>query len=181
LKLNKQDGKGYDMNESHKLFSRPVETLEDCLLTNGMSEGDAAVLGAMLGGIDPWLALGISPKALAGYLLRDDPALRRYVVRVGDFDEIIGVICIRYPWLRGPYIELLGLSDGYQGKGLGWQILRWVESEARREARNLWVVTSSFNHKAQDFYRRHGFYEIGPLKGLVSRNADEILFRKDWD
>jgi ribosomal protein S18 acetylase RimI-like enzyme len=169
------------MNDSHKSFSRPVETLEGCLLIQGVSENEAAVLGDMLGGIDPWLALGISPRALAGYLLREDPALQRYVVRVGDFDEIVGVICIRSPWLRGPYIELLGLSDAHQGQGLGGRILRWVESEARRESRNLWVVTSSFNHKAQAFYRRHGFYEIGPLKGLVSRNADEILFRKDWD
>jgi ribosomal protein S18 acetylase RimI-like enzyme len=169
------------MNESQKPYSRPFEALEGCTLTRGLSESDAAVLGEMLGGIDPWLSLGVSPKALAGYLLRDDPALTRYVVRVGDFEEIVGVICIRYPWLRGPYIELLGMSDGYQGRGLGGQVLRWAEAEARRESRNLWVVTSSFNHKARAFYRRHGFYEIGPLKGLVSNEVDEILFRKDWD
>lgn len=169
------------MNESPPPYSRRIATLESCTLTRGLSASDAAALGDMLGGIDPWLALGISPQALAGYLVRDDPALARYVVRVGDFAAIAGVICIRHPWLRGPYIELLGLADGHRGRGIGGQVLRWAEAEARRECRNLWVVTSAFNHPAQAFYRRHGFYEIGTLKALVSPGADEILLRKSWD
>jgi GNAT superfamily N-acetyltransferase len=85
---------------------------------------------------------------------------------------------VRHPWLRGPYIELLGVFPDYRGKGLGKQVLAWVETEARRESKNLWVLTSSFNHQALSFYQSLGFYPIGPIQGLVSPEYDEILLRK---
>lgn len=163
-----------------KPFELSTVALGNCVLTKDLSENDAAGLGTLLAAMEPWLTLGVSSQGLAAYLRREDPALARYTVRLAESDELAGVVCVRYPWLRGPYIELLGLSDSHQGKGVGRRILEWVESEVRHEARNLWVVTSAFNHRAQEFYRRHGFYEIGPLKGLVNRDCDEILFRKDW-
>lgn len=169
------------MNQPSKPFARRVESLGECTLGKGVSDGDAARIGELLAAIDPWRALGSSPAALARYLRRDDPALNRYVVRPGDGGEIAGVVCVRYPWLRGPYIELLGLADRHQGQGIGRRILQWAETEARRESRNLWVVTSAFNHQARRFYRRHGFYEVGPLNGLVDPGQDEILLRKSWD
>jgi hypothetical protein len=56
--------------------------------------------------------------------------------------------------------------------------LAWAETEARRESKNLWVLTSSFNHQALKFYQGLGFYPIGPIQGLVSPEHDEILLRK---
>ena len=93
-------------------------------------------------------------------------------------NEIAGVICIRYPWLLGPYIELLGLKPEYRGLGIGRQIIEWAEKEARRESKNLWVLSSSFNLDALEFYKKRGFFNIGVIEGLVNSKYDEILLRK---
>ena len=136
----------------------------------------ALVVAEMLSTSEPWISLKFSANSLANYLMRDDAALHRYVVSVEG--ELAGVICVRHPWLRGPYIELFGVFPDYRGKGIGKLVLAWVEAEACREAKNLWVLTSSFNHQALNFYQGLGFYPIGPIQGLVSPEHDEILLRK---
>ncbi|MDD1615231.1 MAG: GCN5-related N-acetyltransferase, partial [Methylococcaceae bacterium NSP1-2] len=75
-------------------------------------------------------------------------------------------------------IELLGLIEIYRGYGIGTQLLNWAETEARYQSNNLWLVTSSFNQRALQFYSRHGFQSVGTLEGLVHPDYDEILLRK---
>jgi diamine N-acetyltransferase len=162
--------------DTHKAFGKTTEDLGSCRLSASMTEGQARAIAEMLAASEPWATLKFSAAALANYLTRDDAALRRYAVSVDD--RLAGVIGVRHPWLRGPYIELLGLFPECRGKGIGKRLLAWAESEARREAKNLWVVVSSFNHQALDFYQGLGFYPIGPIEGLVTPEHDEILLRK---
>ena len=159
-----------------KAFSREIECLEGVQLSTNLTSGQALELAEMLAISEPWKTLNFSALSLASYLMREDPALRRYTVSVED--NLTGVICIRHPWLRGPYIELLGLSPKARGKGIGKQLIAWAENEARLESKNLWVIASSFNYQALNFYQSLGFYPIGPLQGLVSPEYDEILLRK---
>jgi len=163
-------------NPTHKAFSKPQEDLPGCQLTTPITAEQAQAIGAALALSEPWATLKVSGTALANYLMRDDAALRRYAVSVDG--KLVGVICIRTPWLRGPYIELLGLFPEARGKGVGKQLLSWAENEARREAKNLWVVASSFNQQALSFYEGFGFTRIGAIPGLVSPEHDEILLRK---
>jgi diamine N-acetyltransferase len=159
-----------------KAFSQSHEALEGCRLSILLAREQAEAIAEVLAVSEPWASLNFSATSLANYLMRDDAALRRYAVFVDD--QLIGVFCVRTPWLRGPYIELLGLFPDSRGKGIGKQLLVWAETEARREAKNLWVLTSSFNHQALEFYQSQGFYPIGPIQGLVSPEHDEILLRK---
>jgi diamine N-acetyltransferase len=167
------------MNQPQRAFSKSTERLEGCQLSSLLTDQQAQAVAAMLAVSEPWVSLKFSAASLAIYLSRDDAALRRYVISVDD--DLAGVICVRHPWLRGPYIELLGVSPNHRGKGIGKQVLAWAETEARREAKNLWVLTSSFNHPAQNFYQSLGFHPIGPIQGLVSPEHDEILLRKILD
>ena len=164
-------------NTPQKAFSKTTENLDSCQLSTPFTDEQALAVAEMLSTSEPWMSLKFSVTSLASYLMRDDAALRRYVVSVEG--NVAGVICVRYPWLRGPYIELLGVSPDYRGKGIGKQVLAWAETEARRESKNLWVLTSSFNHQALSFYQSLGFYPIGPIQGLVSPEYDEILLRKN--
>ena len=163
-------------NTSHKAFSKSREDLESCQLTAPVTKEQAQAIGEALAVSEPWASLKFSATALANYLTREDAALRRYAVSVDG--QLAGVICVRTPWLRGPYIELLGLFPNSRGKGIGKQLLNWAESEARREAKNLWVVASSFNQEALGFYESFGFSRIGAIPGLVMPEQDEILLRK---
>jgi GNAT superfamily N-acetyltransferase len=159
-------------------FSQTEETLKHCRLTQTLSPAQATVLAELLAASEPWLTLNISASALAKYLLRTDPALKRYTVEVQGV--LVGVICLRYPWLRGPYIELLGLAADFRGLGIGGELLAWAESQARLECQNLWVVASAFNQKALAFYQHHGFGPVGLLPDLVLPGHDEVLLRKSW-
>lgn len=159
-----------------KAFSKSREILDGCQLSTPFTNEQAHAVAEMLAASEPWLSLNFSVAALATYLTREDPSLRRYLVSVDEHPA--GVICVRHPWLRGPYIELLGVSPEQRGKGIGKKLLAWAEREARCESRNLWVVASSFNHPALHLYQSLGFHPIGPIPGLVSPEHDEILLRK---
>lgn len=161
---------------SEALFNKPSVSLASCVLTRCLSAEEAQLLSAAFALSQPWLTLGVSATDLKNYFLRDDTHLYRYAVRVNG--QLAGVISLRYPWLRGAYIELLGLIDAYRGQGIGADILQWAETEARQQSNNLWLLTSSFNQQALQFYQRQGFQQIGVVEGLVHPDYDEILLRK---
>lgn len=159
-----------------KPFAYADYRLLRCRLRPVQSEVEAAVIGARLAGIDPWRRLNYPATDLSRYLVGSDPALRRYALDVSG--DLAGVISVRYPWLRGPYLELLGIFPAYQGAGLGGEALGWFEQQAGLAAANAWVLVSAFNIKARAFYERHGFVTIGLIEALVKPGYDEILLRK---
>lgn len=137
---------------------------------------DAKVISSQLAAMNPWRALNYSAVQLENYLLAPDSALNRYTVRVDN--TIVGIVAVRYPWLKGPYLELIGLFPEIQRRGLGTAIMAWFESVAQPTATNLWVLVSSFNESARRFYLRHGFKEIGQIDALVYPQSTELLLRK---
>jgi len=159
---------------SRKPFAPVAHDLGLCRLT-AMDEGAAAQLAGRLATMDPWHRLGYPADRLQGYLAEDSPALARY--RVDAEGALAGVITVRWPWLHGPYLELLAVLPEAQGRGLGGALLAWLEAEAAA-SRNLWVAVSAFNAAARRFYARHGFVEVGVVPGLVRDGFDEILLRK---
>jgi diamine N-acetyltransferase len=159
-------------------FSEPRYELTACTLQQLASE-DVAPISSALAVMEPWRTLGYRADGLARYLLRSDPALSRFLLMV--YGEIGGVVCVRYPWLLGPYLELLALFDPHRRKGLGFEIVSWLEKEARPASQNLWALVSAFNTKGRAFYQRLGFAELTPLTDLVKAGCDEILLRKRLD
>ena len=135
----------------------------------------AGLLAERLAAMDPWRRLGYESNVLQRYLSGDSPALTRF--RIDCDGELAGVVAVRWPWLHGPYLELLAVLPDHQGRGLGSAVLRWLAAEAGA-SRNLWVAVSAFNEPARRFYARHGFVEIGAVPGLVRDGFDEILLRK---
>ena len=125
----------------------------------------------------PWSVMRYPAEAMARFLATADDGASRYLVEIDD--ETAGAVSVRFPWLKGPYIELLVLLPKFQGQGIGASLLTWVEQQAlRHEARNLWVCASAFNARALHFYARHGFQEAAVLPGLIADGYDEILLRK---
>jgi GNAT superfamily N-acetyltransferase len=134
----------------------------------------AATVAARLPEMDPWRRLGYHAAALARYLTQESPSLTRWALCDGDAPA--GVVAVRFPWLRGPYLELLAVFPEAQGRGFGAAVLGWLQSVAAHEG-NLWVMVSAFNEDARHFYRRHGFAEIGVVPDLVRAGHDELLLR----
>ncbi len=156
-------------------FSETSYPLPSCSL-GSLTENEAGPLSNQLAAMDPWLTLGYSAEGLLRYLLRPDPALYRFVVLVGPTAK--GLVCVRYPWLRGPCLELLAVLDDHQRRGIGREIISWMQAQCSEAASNIWTLTSSFNAGARSFYRSLGFSEIAALPDLISSGSDEILLRK---
>jgi GNAT superfamily N-acetyltransferase len=156
-------------------FSSRTYVLPSCNLQK-VKRSEAQNLAAALVTMDPWLTLEYQADALAAYLGRPDPTLFLFTIRYSG--ETAGVLCLRYPWLKGVYLELLALFPPHQGLGLGREIMSWTETRARSQTKNFWVMVSFFNHRARRFYQDLGFGEIACLQNLIKEGYDELLLRK---
>lgn len=142
-----------------------------------LAADDGAHLGTACAAIDPFLRLGLSAAGLHRYLERPDPSLYRFVIEIEDLPA--GVIALRWPWLRGPFLEMLAVLPIAQGRGIGRQAMDWAIDQSGRVAANLWTTVSDFNQPARRFYESAGFVEVAPLPGLVAPGGAEILMRKE--
>ena len=169
--------------------ARPFETLrwELPLSAQGLAgpahlalepfdDAAAAALATQIARIDPWQRMGYGATAMRTYLASTEAGACRRIIRLEG--EPVGAVCVRHPWLRGPYLELLAILPGHQARGLGAAVLGWMEHEVAGLAANLWVCTSTFNLRGLAFYERHGFGRIADLQDLVGPGFTEILLRK---
>ena len=157
-------------------FSAATVELERARLVT-LEPGASARLAASIVAMPPWSVMSYPQDAMARFLAASNDGASRYMVEIGG--EEAGAISVRYPWLKGPYLELLAILPRFQSRGVGASLLAWFEQEAfRHGARNLWVCASSFNARALHFYGRHGFQPAATLPGLVADGYDEILLRK---
>ena len=159
----------------HHLGTDPTSGEERRLIV--LDARNAASLGAAFAAISPWADYPYPASALAAYFKKSEAGAPRYQIVFGG--QIAGVAGLRDDWLRGPYLQFLGILPGFQGRGLGACVLAWFERTARDGGqRNLWVAASDFNTAAIRFYQRHGFAACASLDGLVADGRTEILLRK---
>ena len=156
-------------------FGETLYRLPSCML-KALMPADAGPLAETLVTLDPWRTLGYGASQMAGYLVRPDPCLYRFALRRDNQDA--GIVCIRRPFLMGVYLDLLAVFPPFQRRGLGSEILAWLEHETFEICGNLWILVSSFNEPARAFYSRAGMAETATLKDLVKPGYDEILLRK---
>lgn len=142
-----------------------------------MTAAAAALLGPGFAAIDPWASYPYPAGSLTAYLGRDEPGAPRFLVTRND--EPAGAVGLRGGWLRGPYIQFLGVLPAHQGAGTGARVIEWIEHQARHaKERNLWVAASDFNVAALRFYGRHGFERVASIDDLVLDGRCEVLLRK---
>jgi GNAT superfamily N-acetyltransferase len=158
------------------VFSAPTTDLPRARLV-ALEPAFAPRLAEAIVAMPPWSTMAYPAEALALFLAASDHVASRFLVEADGLEA--GVVSIRHPWLKGPYLELLALLPPFQRQGIGASILTWLEQEAAKlGARNLWVCASAFNDGALSFYQSHGFQPAATLRGLVADGYDEILLRK---
>lgn len=75
------------------------------------------------------------------------------------------------------YMEIVWNDDTVRGTGLGLQMMRLVEDEARRlGAKEAWLYTMSF--QAKPFYEKLGYRQFAELPWLDGKHARHFM-RKD--
>jgi GNAT superfamily N-acetyltransferase len=157
--------------------TRPDASQMPKVIFREMTATGAEDLGAAFAKIDPWARYAYTASALTAYLGTHEADAPHFEIVVDDV--LAGAICVRRNWLRGPYLQFLGILPAFQHRGTGSLALDWFEGEARAtQARNLWVLASDFNAHALAFYTRRGFSRVAELDDLVTSNTSEILLRK---
>jgi GNAT superfamily N-acetyltransferase len=85
------------------------------------------------------------------------------VIREDGSDEIAGGLWGMSLW-GSFYVALVVAPDDARGRGLGTELMRQAEAEARRNGcREMWLDT--FDFQARPFYERLGFSVFGQLDG----------------
>ena len=137
----------------------------------------APVLGGAFAAVDPWATYGFSAETLATYFAALEPGAPRFLLTRGG--EVAGALGVRLAWLRGPYVQFLGVLPEMQRQGIGSAALNWVERQARAgKERNLWIAASQINTQAINLYERLGFRDAAWLDSLLCEGRTEILMRK---
>lgn len=141
-----------------------------------MQPEDRAAVIALLAGSDPWKRLGYAAD-FWDRMFTPLPQGRDSLIleRAG---QVAGIAVLRQRFLFGDYLELLAVAPALTGQGLGALLLAHLESLVFTRVKNLFACVSDFNTGARQFYRRHGFQEIGPLPDLLIPGSAEILLRK---
>ncbi|MCL4233625.1 MAG: GNAT family N-acetyltransferase [Deltaproteobacteria bacterium] len=132
--------------------------------------------------IEPWASLGYPAGWLETYLTRRDTALYRFaLLRENESGDVApaGYMAVRFPWLVGPFLELLAIAPAHQGSGLGAFAVGRLQQAAHRAERQLWTSVALHNPRAARFYERLGFLPTADVPDLLRPGFTERLLRYD--
>jgi ribosomal protein S18 acetylase RimI-like enzyme len=76
-----------------------------------------------------------------------------------------------------PYIASIAVVAEAREQGIGSGLLHFAEVRFASTG-HIFLLVSSFNHRAQHFYRRHGYEEVGELKDYVVPGHSELILHK---
>ncbi len=126
---------------------------------------------------DPWKKLGegidfpslLSPEA---------PHFKAHVCIV-DRKAVGFIVFAPYPvFAQGGYLRALGVAPSMRRRGIGKKLLAFAEKTAARRSRNFYLCVSSFNRRAQAFYKSLGYARVGTIPELIVPGASEHIFWK---
>ncbi len=125
---------------------------------------------------EPWITLRRDVDASRRVLSR--PGTELFVARDERGGVPVGFVLVAAYGLAGsPYIASIAVAPASQDHGIGSQLIKFTEQRYRDRA-HLFLLVSSFNPRAQQFYRRHGFEFVGELKDYIVPHHSELIFHK---
>jgi diamine N-acetyltransferase len=123
-----------------------------------------------------------SPESWAAEL-----ADRDFAVRIAESDGA----AIGYAKLGPPHLPFdagarvatelrqLYVLPGWHGSGVAVALTDWIMTTARaRGAQDIYLSVYTENPRAQAFYRRYGFVQVGAYQFMVGDHADEDVIMK---
>ena len=138
------------------------------------TEAQARACARLMASSEPWITLRRDEAGSMRNLYH--PAAEVYVAE--EDGAVVGFIVLT---MQGPfrgYIATVGVVPERRGQGLGTRLVRFAEERIFREVPNVFLCVSSFNARAQKFYRRLGYERIGELRDFIVPGHGEILMRK---
>ena len=79
---------------------------------------------------------------------------------------------------RGGYLRAIGVAPDSRRQGIGKKLMSFAEARTARRSQYFYLCVSSFNRKAQSFYKTIGYRKVGELPGLILPGAKEFIYWK---
>jgi len=138
--------------------------------------GDRNWCARLMATSDPWVTLGQDLAACRAKFKR--PGAELFVARHAAEKRPLGfILLLPYGFAGSPYVNSIGVANHAHGRGIGASLLRFAE---RRFTERGWLflMVSSFNLRAQAFYRREGYQCAGGVKDYILAGHSELIFFK---
>jgi ribosomal protein S18 acetylase RimI-like enzyme len=136
---------------------------------------DAEWAACLMAASDPWTTLGRGIDQCRAAFTRPEMVL--FIAREGD--ERCGFALVAPRGLAGsPYLAAIATAPAWRSRGTGAALLEHCERWAAQTSRHFFLCVSSFNTRAQDFYRRQGYRQVGEFDGYIIDGASERLLYK---
>lgn len=130
----------------------------------------------LMASLEPWITLQRDLEGCRRVLSR--PGTELFVASKESGGDPMGFVLLAPYGLAGsPYIASIAVAPLAQDHGVGSQLIKFTEGRYRDRA-HLFLLVSSFNPRAQQFYRRHGYEFVGELKGYIVPHHSELIFHK---
>ncbi|HEY7531414.1 MAG TPA: GNAT family N-acetyltransferase [Nitrospiraceae bacterium] len=146
------------------------------LRIRSMQPEDREAVVRLLGESDPWKQLGYTKDDWDRIFCPIPQGRDSYVAELDE--RVTGIAIVKQQFLLGDYLELLGVAASARTRGIGGRLLAYVEELVFERTKNLFACVSDFNQPARDFYKKHGYQEIGPMPNFLVPGSAEILLRK---
>ena len=124
---------------------------------------------------EPWITLQRDLQACRQVLNR--PGTELFLARDQSSRQLGFILLAPYGLAGSPYIASIAVSPEAQGHSVGSQLMHFAEQHFHDRS-HLFLLVSSFNSRAQQFYRCHGCEFIGELKDYIVAGHSELLFHK---
>jgi ribosomal protein S18 acetylase RimI-like enzyme len=124
---------------------------------------------------EPWKTLneGID---FASAFSRNGRMSKAYVCMLGGEPAGFILFTPEPVFARGGYLRAIGVSPKFRRQGIGKKLLEFAENMTARHSLYFYLCVSSFNRKAQAFYRDRGYTRVGKLPGLIMPGASEYIY-----
>lgn len=124
---------------------------------------------------EPWITFQRDLDACRQVLNR--PGTELFVARDGNSQKLGFILLASHGLAGSPYIASIAVSPEAQGESVGSQLMQFTERHFYDRS-HLFLLVSSFNSRAQQFYRRHGYEFVGELKDYIVTGHSELIFHK---
>lgn len=95
-------------------------------------------------------------------------------------DECIGIMGIvdKGCFHKFSYLSLIAVKEEYRGKGVGNKMLLKFEEIGFEKSDRVFLLVSDFNRRAQMFYQKWGYRQVGKVPDLFKAGIAECIMVK---
>jgi ribosomal protein S18 acetylase RimI-like enzyme len=124
---------------------------------------------------EPWITLRRDLEGCRATLNRAGTEL--FAARDQEGGPLGFILLAPFGFAAAPYIASIGVAPDARSQSVGSQLMAFAEQRFAGRG-HLFLLVSSFNQRAQHFYRERGYQFVGELKDYIVPGHSELIFHK---